>query len=142
MNPMLDKWIIVFTNGLKIRWWHRFFKKDFRHCFAFGYDPINSVWIYCDFANYRLTVFPITTDQATNIIVYIKQFARHLVVTVDREAKYFPLAPFYCVPMCRQLIGLKTISWTPYGLYCALKKTGVSSYFGNVTEEKDYVSSR
>lgn len=108
----------------------RFFKKGFKHCGVITYDPENKVWILLEYIFGHLLLETIPEDKV-DIIFRMFQMKHGRVLEGDIKPRNtrFPsimgswIKEHSCVSYVQRILGLnKWWIFTPYQLYCALKK--------------------
>jgi len=108
----------------------KFFKKGFKHCGVITYDPENKVWILLEYIFGHLLLETIPEDKV-DIIFRMFQMKHGRVLEGDIKPRNtrFPsimgswIKEHSCVSYVQRILGLnKWWIFTPYQLYCALKK--------------------
>jgi len=128
------KWTIAFfgdEDGVR-RWWWRFTKPGFRHCFALRYMVDLNSWALVDWSNRGLNVEFLPKQYVDAIMLAVNDSGGAFldVDTEEQPARLFPPLTLYCVTAVKELVGLR--DWrviTPWQLYCALRKRGAQRMF-------------
>ena len=139
MEKGVIKDYIIFKNSDIKRWWHRFCKKGFQHCYILHFDGYewyvleNLYWGGIFYRNITLNGY--IFDQGVNIIPYYKELGYKIVeydkIDVIKENIYnvgklrTPLlfTPNTCVEYVKNYCGIRNILVnTPYQLYKYLLK--------------------
>jgi len=117
----------------KVSWWIKLLcrKKKFRHVGALGYNPYHDMWYSLQYTHEGIIHQFVTKDELYNILAYFRiNDYKVLNVPVKKEWKLIWIKEHSCVSFIMRLIGYH--SWfvfTPYQLYCALKKKGIKSFW-------------
>ena len=127
-----NEWLVFFYQNEDYHRTHRFFKKGYKHCGVMGYDPEKKVWIIVETLFSQLLIEVIEETKVDAIFRMIKQKKGHIVkVPVKKKIPRFPvimgscIKEHSCVSYVQRLIGMSRFwVFTPYQLYCALKKDG------------------
>lgn len=136
MEAHKERTFIVFNDGAEPRWWNRWCKKGFKHCFILYYDGM--FWYKIERLyggiEFRLVshlngwVF----EQCQNISRYYNSLENHTVLEVDCDIMReqcgdkmrckFPLVLNTCTEFVKDWVALRSY-WvlTPYQLYNKLK---------------------
>lgn len=111
-------WYLVFHDPDKRRWWDRWLKPGFRHCYALRCD--RGVWVAVDGSLPCLSVdiLPFSPDNRP----YAPRGGTiiHVNALVQPETFRTPqlIAPFTCVEVCKAVLGIRApFVWTPWQLY-------------------------
>jgi len=112
----------------------RKFKKGYKHCGVIGYDVTTKHWIIIEYIFGQLLVETIT-DQTADAFFRMIRMKNGVVLKGEMKHKRTGFPSFMgswikehsCVSYVQRLIGYnKWWIFTPYQLYCALKKDGYS----------------
>ncbi len=126
------QWVIAFFDEGRGWWWDIFTRKGFRHCMAFRYlSPLNA-WVMVDWSSKRLSVEFLPPVAMDACIVGINDAGGLFLEfdSIDAPPKAIPSFPLYCVSVVKHLLGFRDWKvFTPYQLYCALKKRGAKRIF-------------
>lgn len=127
----IKQWIVGFFDMDRPRMvFSPFLKKGFRHATAFAFDPDKDCWVSLDWGKRGLSINVMDNDETDRLIAFIEKYdGRFLVCTPEKAIYRFPLLPCWCVTAIRHLLGIKRPYFTPYQLYCALRKNGAQPIF-------------
>lgn len=126
-------WIIGFHDGAeRRRWWSVFTRPGFRHAFAFRYLQPLDAWVLVEWSPVGMFVEFWPKQNVTAMIANVSEAGGCFLEYDARGGKrrHFPLTPLYCVPLLKDLLGLR--AWrvlTPWQLYCALRQRGAKPMF-------------
>ena len=99
---------------------------------ALGYCATNDQWFGLQYTHEGIVHQFITKNEIVDIFAYFKvNDYKILTVPVQYKWKLIWIKEHSCVSFIMRLIGFH--SWwifTPYQLYCALKKSGIKSFCG------------
>ena len=125
-NEALQKqkiWI-VFT-GQTDRWWLRFLRPGFRHCFVIVND--GQGWLSLDpMLNHMEIQIHRDVPGAFDLPAWLRERGHHIVPgRMDHtHVTPAPFSFFSCVEVVKRILGLhKLFIFTPWQLYCHLQKT-------------------
>ncbi len=137
MDKGVEKTYIIFCNTEQTRWYNKYLKKDFQHCWVLYYDGYN--WYKLEHtyngSNMEMLVslngFVFT--QCQNISRYYKNLRNYTVVEVDRATlkeqcgdnirSPFIAVASTCVEYVKDFIAIrKWWCFTPYQLYKLIKE--------------------
>ena len=114
--------------------WLFFLKKGFKHCGAMGYDPIHEIWTNLEYTHDGIRCSHLTPEEANNLINYFYDY-KMLRCPVKNNWQLLRIKDVTCVSWVQRLIGF--YQWwifTPYQLYCALKKAGYKSFYEEIKD--------
>ena len=108
----------------------RFFKKGFKHCGVIYFDDVCKHWIILEYIYGQFLVDILENSKADAFFELLRQKkAKLLEGTIKFKHTGFPsfmkswIKEHSCVSYVQRIIGLnKRWIFTPYQLYCALKK--------------------
>lgn len=121
INPRInEEYFIVFEDSPKRRWFTRYLKPGFTHCYlmyksvnGLMWVIINPMWSHCDVDVRTLETFPSAQDYAGEYAIVVKFNA-----TINPDQTVAQLSFMSCVDFIKRFIGLAR--WrviTPYQLY-------------------------
>ena len=119
-----------------------FIKDGFRHCGALGYVPLTGKWNHLEWTHKGIRHTTLDDEEVTQILTYLAEF-QVLRCPVKEQWQLLRIKDYTCVSFIMRLIGYyKWWIFTPYQLYCALKKAGYKDYYDkirrkNAKEEKE-----
>ena len=129
MEHIQYQWIVYFYSPRKIYWWQRWRRKGFHHCGAIRYDPSKKTWINLEMINSQILVENLNKEEITKMMDGLRRVNGRM-VQLTRSVK--PKIPSFCewwikehscVSFVQRLLGMKRwFIFTPYQLYCALRK--------------------
>lgn len=124
-------WIIGFFDMDRPRMiFSPFLKPGFRHATAFGYDVDKGYWLSLDWGKRGLSVNILDNDECDRLIAFIERHhGRFLEIAPQKSVYRCPILPCWCVTAIRHLLGIKRPYFTPYQLYCAVKRMGGKPIF-------------
>jgi len=107
-----EVYYICFKEAARPKWFMRFLKRGFSHCFAL--QPYNGKWVKYEYGHgvLRVDVIDDVTDVKEGCII-IKHYR-------ESNDKYFGIMS--CVGFVKWACGIPGFSLTPYQLYKRLKK--------------------
>jgi hypothetical protein len=144
MGFVQKEWLIYFYESAdepKDDWLY-FIKDGFRHCGALGYVPLTGKWNHLEWTHKGIRHTTLDDEEATQILTYLAEF-QVLRCPVKEQWQLLRIKDYTCVSFIMRLIGYyKWWIFTPYQLYCALKKAGYKDYYDkirrkNAKEEKE-----
>jgi len=108
----------------------KFFKKGFKHCGVITYDAENKVWILLEYIFGHLLLETVSEDKIDTIFrMFQMKKGKVLEGEIKPRNTKFPsfmgswIKEHSCVSYVQRILGLnKWWIFTPYQLYCALKK--------------------
>lgn len=121
-------WFVAFTDGVRpMKWWQRPLKSGFRHTFMYTLLPDNQSVLMLNMAAGGLVlrtaaVQDILDEGYADIHDYIEATYAPTVV-VPAHGMVVPIvpilrwAPLTCVELCRAVLGIDYMVWTPWQLY-------------------------
>ncbi len=129
-----NEWLVYFYENLDYHKSTRFFKKGFKHCGVMSYDAEHKVWLLVEYNFGHLFVETLIEKQVDAIFKMISLKKGHIFkVPVQYKLTRFPtfmgswIKEHSCVSYVQRLLGLdKFWIFTPYQLFCELKKRGFS----------------
>ena len=120
MGFVQKEWLIYFYENPKEERspWLHFVKKGFRHCGALGYVQPIQRWVHLEWTHMGVRHILLDDDEMNQIISYMYDYT--------------------CVSFVMRLIGYyKWWIFTPYQLYCALKKDGYKSFYQEIKDPNE-----
>ena len=128
------EWLVFFYENNDFHRSHKFFKKGFKHCGVMSYDPHKKIWLLVEYNFGHLFVETLDPEEVDKIFRMISQKnGKILQVPVKYNLPRFPvimrswIKEHSCVSYVQRLLGMsKFWIFTPYQLYCELKKKGFS----------------
>ncbi len=126
----LKEWFVVFIDEGEHIWWHRFLKKGFRHCLAFGFDNAAQRWLIMDPLFDGVYLRAHTGEQIDRFIGAL--IARDAVIIHAKTQGHVigkPRLLLTCVTAIAHLLAVKESALTPYGLYRLLVRNGANHVF-------------
>lgn len=129
MNRLHDRrlrhWYICFCEGNHEYPLRRFFKKGFRHVWAFAYDEPADIWLVFDPGLDGILIR--ATKKASKIMA--RAYVEGPVLRIEIENQMLIRSRFFttCVSQVCQLLGMNLFVHTPWRLFCALKHRGAES---------------
>jgi len=137
MEYIQKEYLIYFYEDTSIprHWLVDFFckKPKFKHVGAWGYNPYSDQWFGIEYTHRGIKHQFYSKEQMETILAYFKKnkFAV-LKVPVKHNWKLIWIKEHSCVSFIMRLIGYENwFIWTPYQLFCALKKKGIKSFYSN-----------
>jgi len=109
--------------------WFTFWRKGFNHCYVVDYDPKADVWMKAECASRRMIFDIYKEDESDFLIGSLVEYATCVDAKGFKTAIYFPRW-LYCVSFVKHFLGIK--KWwifTPYQLYCELRRQGHKHIF-------------
>ncbi len=134
MGFVQKEWLIYFYENPKEERspWLHFIKSGFRHCGALGYVQPIKRWVHLEWTHHGVRHILLDDDEMDKIISYMYDF-KMLRCPVKNQWQLLRIKDYTCVSFVMRLIGYyKWWIFTPYQLYCALKKDGYSSFYQNI----------
>ena len=134
MGFVQKEWLIYFYENPKEERspWLHFVKKGFRHCGALGYIPPIKRWVHLEWTHMGVRHILLDDDEMNQIISYMYDF-KMLKCPVKDLYQLLRIKDYTCVSFVMRLIGYyKWWIFTPYQLYCALKKDGYQAFYQNI----------
>lgn len=129
MEYIQYQWIIYFYSPQKVKWFQKWRKKGFHHCGAIRYDPEKKTWINLEVINSQVLLENLDREEVESLIKGVKRLNGTTVQLTRRILTKNPsifewwIKEHSCVSFVQRLIGMKRwFIFTPYQLYCALKK--------------------
>ena len=129
MEYIQYQWIINFYSPQKVKWFQKWRKKGFHHCGAIRYDPEKKTWINLEVINSQVLLENLDREEVESWIKGVKRLNGTTVQLTRRILTKNPsifewwIKEHSCVSFVQRLIGMKRwFIFTPYQLYCALKK--------------------
>tara|TARA_B100000131_G_scaffold303164_1_gene326978 strand:- start:2776 stop:3168 length:393 start_codon:yes stop_codon:yes gene_type:complete len=129
MEYIQYQWIVYFYSPQKVKWFQKWRKKGFHHCGAIRYDPEKKTWINLEVINSQVLLENLDREEVEKMIKGIKRLNGTTVQLTRRILTKNPsifewwIKEHSCVSFVQRLIGMKRwFIFTPYQLYCALKK--------------------
>ena len=127
-----NEWLVYFYQNRDFHKHTAFFKKGFKHCGVMGYEPESKTWLLIEYLFGQLVVEVLTDKKVDAVFALVKKTKGHIVkVPIKHEIAKFPLymgswiKEHSCVSYVQRLIGIANFwIFTPYQLYCELKKKG------------------
>lgn len=126
IKPRIEEtWYIVFEEALKRKWYFKWFKPGFTHCYIMKKSEggcfwlvVNPVWSHV-IVDYRsVETFPTVRDYAGShaLVLEYKAF-------IDPYSKVWALGVNSCVDVVKRFLGIRRFTlFTPYQLYKYLRK--------------------
>ena len=146
MGLVQKEWLVYFYESeLEPREdWLYFIKKGFRHCGALGYVPTTGKWNHIEWTHRGIVHTTLEEEEIMNILTYLQDF-KVLKCPVKQEYQLLRIKDYTCVSFIMRLIGFyKWWIFTPYQLFCALKKAGYEDYYSvlrnNYGQKKEITS--
>lgn len=119
-------WYIAFIPSKSGLWYHRFLRRGFTHCFAFGWDDFAKVWIMVDpraDAAYVRCFNDIGIEAAMRTVWDCG--GRLIYARTEAVPMPMPRLLVTCVSAIEALLGLpRACAFTPYRLYRSLLARG------------------
>lgn len=116
-------WHVCFSDGTD-KWWQKFLKRGFRHCWAFGYDPTGKCWLIVEPTWTHLVIRAFNENEFTPWIMKAQEEGP----IIHQIKKNGPMRKsrlmLTCVSQIAYLVGLDLFPLTPWRLFCALCKAG------------------
>tara|TARA_R110002110_G_scaffold87307_12_gene227682 strand:- start:421 stop:873 length:453 start_codon:yes stop_codon:yes gene_type:complete len=133
-NLALPEWFVVFCNPDKPTFWQKMLKNNFRHCWAFTYDPKSDVWILIEPTWGSIHIRAFKPNDFTPFLVQAGTTGKVLAVPVKTKPVYKCRLFMHCVSVICHLTGVDLLVATPYRLFCELTKRGCIEKF-TITKE-------
>ena len=109
--------------------WFTFWRKGFSHCYVVDYDPKADVWMKAECASRRMLFDIYKEDESDFLIGSLVEYATCVDAKGFKTATYFPRW-LYCVSFVKHFLGInKWWIFTPYQLYCELRRQGHKHIF-------------
>jgi|TARA_R110000822_G_C15063127_1_gene467695 hypothetical protein len=125
------EWLVYFYEASGHNKSIRFFKKGYKHCGAIGYCVEKDIWIMQEFIYGKYNVEILEGKDVDTIFRFIKKVKGKVLKGTMKEDVKLGLPRLFsswikehsCVSYVQRLLGM-TYFWifTPYQLFCALKK--------------------
>jgi len=128
-DPRIKTWHVIFGEAQNPVWWQKLLKPGFRHVSALGYDLKGECWLYFDPGWDGITLRAATTGEADTIIAMAMLDGKMLQFDVQDNIVIKPRLFMTCVSQVLHLIGCNKFIFTPYKLFCALRKLGAKDSF-------------
>ena len=115
--------------------WFTFWRKGFSHCYVVDYDPKADVWMKAECASRRM-IFDIYKEEESDFLIgSLVEYATCVDAKGFKTATYFPRW-LYCVSFVKHFLGInKWWIFTPYQLYCELRRQGHKHIFEKEQEK-------
>lgn len=110
-------WTLVFNREASSRWFGALVPGRYKHVRAYAYVPFLHVWVFYD-PDFRGTDIIVAADgePAKRLIASWTVKADLMMMRVT-DARARPRIGFWCVPMIKSLIGLRSSALRPDGLW-------------------------
>ena len=127
------EWLVYFYEAKDHHWSLRFFKKNFKHCGVIGYFENNDSWILLEYIYGKFMVELLTKKDVDSLFLFIKDTNGKIIKVPVKNIEKSPMPNLFgswlkehsCVSYVQRLLGLNHFFiFTPYRLFCALKKKG------------------
>jgi hypothetical protein len=129
-----NEFLVYFVHNEDGHWQTKYFKDGFKHCGVISYDTDTKHWIIIEYIFGQILVETIS-DKEADAFFRLVRIRNGVVLKGENisERTGFPsfmgswIKEHSCVSYVQRLIGLnKWWIFSPYQLYCALKKRGYS----------------
>ena len=128
-GPRISQWYVAFRDVKKTRWWQKFLKPGFRHSFAFTYDAACNRWLFLDPGWDGISLLGMHPLDFHKKLVKIYRTHTILLCDTGKDVIFFPRLVMTCTTEIAHLLGFSTMAWTPWRLFCALRKRGAKISF-------------
>jgi hypothetical protein len=129
----LKEWFVAFVDHGANLWWHRWCRRGFRHCFAFGYDAEAGRWLVFDPTLEGFYLRVASGEQIDALVVTVRRGGGRIVrAPVLLRGPVRPRVFATCVTVIGHLLGLPRCAVRPYGLYRKLLRYGAVPAFEGV----------
>ena len=139
MGYLQEEWLVYFYEAPDhpYRDWLKFLKKGFKHCGVLGFNPELKRWIHLEWTHAGIRHTVLHNDEVTRIISYMSNY-EIVKCPVRNNWHLLRIKDFTCVTFVMRLIGFyKWYIFTPYQLFCALRKAGYSSFYKTNGQKKE-----
>lgn len=130
--PGIYIWHLVFVPANSM-WWHRWLKRGYEHCFAFGFSPGNGVdegrWIVFDPCFDRLAVRLASEAEIEGWMIGASQGTCTILKAPLVEGMLLrPRWIVTCAGALAALLGMAKTPLTPYRLACMARRMGAEEF--------------
>lgn len=109
--------------------WMKFLKKGFKHCGALSYYHEKDLWVQLEYTHSGIRMTYLNKEDVEVALNYLKNF-KVLRCPIKEQWQLLRIKDITCVSFIMRLIGFyKWWIFTPYQLYCALRKAGYKSFW-------------
>lgn len=117
-------WFFAFEHAESV-WWHRWLKRGYAHCFAFGFD--GEAWLVVDPAFEGLIVRRASADEVEGWFARASLGGLRLWrVPVQGQAVVRPRWVVTCAGALAAIVGFRETPLTPWGLICIARRHGAT----------------
>jgi len=131
MGYIQEEWLIYFYEAPEVPYsdWMRFLKPRFKHCGALSYYYEKDLWIQLEYTHAGIKMTYLSKEDVSQIFDFLKDY-KILRCPVKDEWQLLRIKDITCTQFIMRLIGFyKWWIFTPYQLYCALRKAGYKSFW-------------
>ena len=135
MEHIRNEWLVFFYTPFNPPWYTKWRKKGFTHVGAMNFYPEFDCWMLLEWLYGRLHVELIDGPEAQKILSYVKRLNGKVLKGREMDTPNFRgewwVKEHSCVSYIQRLIGLRSFwMFTPYQLFCALKKNDFQLFVG------------
>ena len=135
MEHIRNEWLVFFYTPFNPPWYTKWRKKGFTHVGAMNFYPKFNCWLVLEGLYGRLHVELIDGPEAQKILSYVKRLNGKVLKGREMDTPNFRgewwVKEHSCVSYIQRLIGLRSFwMFTPYQLFCALKKNDFQLFVG------------
>ncbi len=123
--PITEQWFVVFEHSPKKRWYHRYLKPDFHHCYAMKKTAAETTWIVINPHLSHVEIDYRSTDTFPEPIDYAGHYCKivEFKATIDPMKTTCQLGILTCVDILKRVLGIQSFRvQTPYQLYRHLEQ--------------------
>lgn len=138
MGSIQKEWLVYFfepaphryTKLTKLLWKH---KPGFAHVGALSYDSKHDLWQHIQYTHAGICTDIITPEEARELLSRLYGY-KILICPQKEDYQFLRLKEITCVTFMMRLIGFyRAWVFTPYQLYCALRKAGYKSFWSKTS---------
>jgi hypothetical protein len=119
-----ETWFVAFLD-VRVRWWQRFHKQGFTHCFAFRHDKRANAWLVVDSSWTSLHVATVPAGVVGRLIDRTLKDGVILKAGTGLAKTHPPLL-LTCAGVIAHMLRVPGRPLTPWRLYCALLRMGAA----------------
>jgi len=127
------KWLIFFYTPFNPPWYTKWRKKGFTHVGAMTFNAEHKCWLMVEGLYGSLNVEILSGNDANKVLSYVKRLHGMVIQGEEKDTPKFRgewwVKEHSCVSYMQRLLGLrKFFLFTPYQLFCALRKIGFTIF--------------
>lgn len=133
MERIRSEWLIFFYTPFNPPWYTKWRKKGYTHVGAISYQPDFKCWIMVEGLYGRLNIELMSNEEVQNVLSYVKRLHGMVIkgeekITANFRGEWW-VKEHSCVSYMQRLLGLRKFwIFTPYQLFCALRKMGFTIF--------------